>query len=143
MQLPYTIKQTFFKVMSGQIPLIEFEQWVYSTEGLENTLSEEAYFNLISFDYKKNGAKYELFESLKQTIDLREYETFKLKQLLGEARLRDLKLPGILEEFYDLYCCGYQFLSNLGIGFGLEMNCLPSSYMVDHWSALNQVDLKY
>ncbi|MBO9567062.1 MAG: hypothetical protein J7621_30090, partial [Niastella sp.] len=36
------------------------------------------------------------------------------------------QLPDILITFYDLYCKGYSFLDNIGIGYGLEMELTSS-----------------
>ena len=140
--LPASIKQTFFGMMSGLIPIEDFEQWVYTNEELEIALSDDAYLALVSLNYKKSGAKYELFKLLQSITSVSEYETLKLTRLLNAAKIRDIKLPGTLAQFYDLYCDGYYFLRKLGLGLGLSMYVLPAPYKVEHRSELKESELK-
>jgi hypothetical protein len=141
-ELPTSVKQTFFDMMSGCIPIEDFEQWVYSNEELEAALSDDDYLALLSLNYKRSGAKYELFNLLQSFTSVSEYETLKLTRLLNEAKIRDIKLPGTLAQFYDLYCDGYYFLQKLGLGLGLSMYVLPAPYKVEHWSELKESELK-
>jgi len=141
-ELPDSIKKTFFDMMSGLITIEDFEQWVYGSEELENSLSDDEYLALMSLNYKKSGAKYELFNLLQTFTSISEYETLKLARLLNQAKIRDIKLPGTLEQFYDLYCDGYDFLRKLGLGLGLSMYVLPAPYKAEHWSELSESELK-
>jgi hypothetical protein len=141
-ELPTAIKQTFFDMMSGLIPIEDFEQWVYSSQELEASLAADDYLALISLNYKKSGAKYELFKLLQSFTNAGEYETLKLTRILYKAKIRDVNLPGTLEQFYDLYCHGYDFLRKLGLGLGLSMCVLPGPYKVEHWTELNELELE-
>jgi hypothetical protein len=38
--------------------------------------------------------------------------------------------------FYDLYCDGYYFLDDLGLGYGLMFTVPPSKFQVDTWDKL-------
>ncbi|MDR2084185.1 MAG: hypothetical protein LBP67_04245 [Bacteroidales bacterium] len=125
MALPQDIKEKFYKTIKGDISTDNFEQWLYSNKELERYLDSDDYLDLISLDFKKNGAKYELCELLKKHIDLGEFETYKMLELLNEAKKKNERLPYILMEFYDLYCKGYAFLQDLGIGIGLAVQ-VPS-----------------
>jgi hypothetical protein len=118
-----------------------FEHWVYTNKVLEIALSDDDYLELLSFNYKKGAAKHELFNLLARLIDLGEYEKWKLIGLLHKAKVCDINLPGILEQFYDLYCHGYGFLNTLGLGFGLSMCVLPAPYKVEHWGELQAAEL--
>ena len=42
-------------------------------------------------------------------------------ELLNEAKKKTERLPYILMEFYNLYCYGYNFLQDLGLGIGLAV----------------------
>lgn len=127
--------------MQGIIDLPAFEQWVYTNKGLERELSDDLYLELIGLNYKKGGAKYELFHLLEQHVDMGEYETYKLKLLITQARKRTLELPDVLEHFYNLYCNGYGFLQVLGLRYGLAMTYLPAPYKVERWDELTQPEL--
>lgn len=119
--LPQNIKEQFYKTIKGDISLDDFEQWLYADEELEKYLKSDDYLDLISLSFKKSGAKYELWKLLKKHIDLGEFETYKMLGLLYEAKQKTERLPYILMEFYDLYCRGYDFFQDLGLGIGLTV----------------------
>lgn len=120
--LPPPVKERFYRTIAGEVPLAEFEQWLYTNEEIERLLPADDYLNLLTLNYHKNGAKYELNKLLRQHIDLGNFETYKLLQLLEEASLKTPRLPFILMEFYRLYCRGYAFLQDLGLGYGLAVD---------------------
>jgi hypothetical protein len=121
MTLPPDIQQLFFETINGDKSPLEFEAWLYADIRLEKLLPPEDYLEVISFGYKNPTAKYELPSLLEHFIDKGECETWRVRSLLTRALQRDEQLPDILITFYDLYCKGYSFLDNLGIGYGLEM----------------------
>ena len=141
LQLPDHIRQTFFQIMAADIAVEAFEQWVYADCELEQLLPADDYLELISLNFKKSGARYELFDLLEQFVGAGEYEKWKLTNLLLRAKVRDSNLPGVLEEMYYLYCDGYDFLNTLGMGFGLSMCVLPKPNSVEHWSQLQPAEL--
>lgn len=117
--LPPDIKDVFFKTLQGDIPVDEFEQWLYGNKEIEHVLNPDDYLELISLNYKKSGARYELKNLLFKQIDLGEFETYKMLKLLNEVALKDSQLPYVLRKFYELYCQGYNFLLDLGVRYGL------------------------
>jgi hypothetical protein len=137
-KLPQDITEIFFKTIKGDFPIDQFEQWLYANKDLEILLNSDDYIELISLSFKKSGAKYELSNLLKKHIDLREFETYKMLGLLKEAQQKTDRLPYILMEFYDLYCKGYNFLEDLGIGFGLAVE-VPSvnNTTAESWNELS------
>ncbi|HEY8969195.1 MAG TPA: hypothetical protein VIM64_08875 [Puia sp.] len=135
MTLPENIKEIFFQTLYGSKNILEFETWLYRDEQLEGILSPESYLDLISYGYKGEAAKYGLYKLLENLIDKGEYETWKLLGLLRKALKRDDELPEILMTFYDLYCKGYTFLDNLGLGYGLAVE-VPYRLDKDSWDEL-------
>lgn len=119
--LPLSIKELFYRTIAGEVSLPDFEQWLYTHEEVESLLPADDYLNLLTLNYHKSGAKYELSNLLSKLIDLCEYETYKLRGLLQEAQRKTTRLPFILMEFYDFYCRGYRFLQKLGLGYGLAV----------------------
>lgn len=119
--LPPHLEMRFFRVMKGDINVLDFEQWLYSDKELESLLSPDDYLNLISLNYKAAGAKNALWKVLAKHVDLGKFETFKLLEQLEEAKKRTERLPYLLMAFYDLYCGGYDFLEDLGLGYGLAV----------------------
>jgi hypothetical protein len=119
--LPREIKERFYKTIKGDILLDDFEQWLYADKEFEKYLKSNDYLDLISLSFNKSGAKYELCSLLKKHIDLGEFETYKILGLLNEAKQKTKRLPYILMEFYDLYCKGYNFFQDLGLGIGFAV----------------------
>ena len=119
--LPLPIKELFYRTIAGDVPLADFEQWLYTHEEVESLLPADDYLDLLTLNYHKSGAKYELSNLLSKLIDLGEYETYNLRGLLQEAQQKTVRLPYILMEFYDLYCRGYRFLQELGLGYGIAV----------------------
>jgi len=143
-EIPKHIEQKFLDTIIGKIPIEEFESWIYNDKEIKSAICEDDYFELISFNYKKNGAKYELVNLLSQKfVELGEYEKWKMLDKLKTALRRDEKLPEILRELYDLYCRGYVFLNDLGLGYGLAVEVPPSSnYKADTWEEMSEIEKK-
>jgi hypothetical protein len=136
--LPPHIKEWFYHTLTGDISLSGFEQWLYSEEELENILTPDDYLALISLNFKKSGAKYNLWNLLKKQIDLGDFETDKLLKLLKDAQHKTERRPFILIAFYNLYCKGYYFLDNLGLGYGLAVEAaLMHNVAAESWDELN------
>lgn len=135
MKLPAHIKQVFFETLYGDKAVLEFESWLYADKRLESILSAEDYLELLSLGYKSSTAKYELSKLLERLVDKGEYEKWRLTKMLTKALQRDKDLPHLLMSFYDLYCKGYSFLDNLGLGYGLAVE-VPYS-QADYWDELS------
>lgn len=135
MTFPADIRQVFFETLFGDKTVLEFENWLYADKNLENILRPEDYLELISLGYKSSTAKYDLAELLERLIDKGEYETWRLLNMLTKALQRSRELPHLLMSFYDLYCKGYSFLDNLGLGYGLAVE-VPYS-QADYWDELS------
>lgn len=119
--LPQNIKEVFYKALTGEISIADFEQWVYDKRELEKVLNLNDYLDLISLDYRHQHAQYKLNTLLERIIDISEFETYRILELLKEAQRKTEKLPFILMDFYDLYCHGYFFMDKLGFGYGLDV----------------------
>ena len=132
------LKERFYKTIIGDISLDDFEHWLYADKELKEQLKSDDYLNLISFSFKKRGAVHELGNLLKKLIDPGEFETYKMLELLNEAKQKTERLPFILMEFYDLYCKGYSFLQDLGLGIGLDIE-VPrvNNTTADTWDELS------
>ena len=135
-ETPQNIKDKFFKTLQGEIPIEDFENWVYNSTELEKFLGSVDYTDFISLDYKKQGAKYEIQNLIRKFIDKSEFETWKIKILLLNALNRTGDFSLAIRLFYDLYFHGYGFMDNLGLGYGLTLDCPYSSYGVDSFEEL-------
>lgn len=133
-RLPDDIKLKFFRFLNGEESVREFEQWVYVTNALEDSLGD-AYFDLISLDFAKQDSQYELAKLLERHIDRGECATWKLRKLLNLFLSQEGDLPLLLSEFYELYCDGFYFLDALGLGYGLAIKS-PQEYRSGVWQKL-------
>ena len=140
--LPVDIKTEVFKFIHHEIPLEEFEQWVYATNEIQELFSREDYVELLSVDYSKPSNRYDVAKLVTRYIDEGEYETWKLKKLLYAVIKNDGDLHQVFIGFYDLYCDGYRFLDNLGLGYGLSVVVPPSEYSSDSWEKLSEHEQK-
>jgi hypothetical protein len=50
----------FFRYLTGELPIKDFEQWLYSTPQLEGYLGEPVYFEFISLNFQQPSASDEL-----------------------------------------------------------------------------------
>ena len=61
--------------------------------------------------------------------------------LLEKALQRTEELPEVLIRFYDLYCDGYGFLQDLGLGYGLACQCPQAmNYEAETWEDLQDFE---
>lgn len=140
MTLPSDIKQTFFDTLNGNKTVLEFEKWLYADKRLELILNSDDYLDLISYGYKADNAKYGLFRLLEKHIDKGELETKRIYTLLTQALNKDKELPQILMTFYDLYCKGYNFFDNLGLGYGLRVEVPGINNYQETWDDLTETE---
>jgi hypothetical protein len=141
--LSKNIIDTFYGFLIGKIPIHDFEKWVYDSSDLENELDEISYYDFISFGFKKSGAKYELEQLIKKHINISEYETWKLKGLLFNALERKNNYYDSIQQIYELYFNGYDFLDNLGLGYGITLDCLYFDYGVETFEDLPKKQKDY
>lgn len=137
-EIPQNLKDRFFKTLNGEIPIEDFENWVYNSTELEKFLGPVDYTDFISLDYKTQGAKYEIKNLIRKYIDKSEFETWKIKILLLNALNRTDDYYLAIRLFYDLYFHGYGFMDNLGLGYGLALEYPLSSYGVDSFEELTK-----
>jgi hypothetical protein len=136
--LPTYIQDKFYSVLTADMSLREFEQWLYADKKLEQYLPADDYLEIISLDYRDKSTRYTLWKLLKTQIDLGDFETYKLLRLLQEAQQKNERLPAVLIECYDLYCRGYEFLQDLGLGMGLSIEVpMINGSAVSSWQALS------
>ena len=140
MTLPTDIQEIFFDTLSGDKTVLEFEEWLYTDRRLENILHPEEYLELISFRYKSDVAKKWLPRILEKHIDIGELEKRRIHKLLTKALNGDKELPEILMTFYELYCNGYNFFDNIGLGYGLRIQVPGINNYEETWDDLNEAE---
>ena len=131
-----------YKLIAREIELNEFEQWVYSEKELESLLSSDEYLDLISLTYKQPSSLYEAKKILSPHIDIGKYYEWYLRRILQKVIDHPTDVHKYIEQCYDLYCDGYGFLDNLGLGYGLAVTVPPSEYSADSWNELKSPEQK-
>jgi len=122
-----SLKFEFFKFISGEQLLSEFEEFVYSFEDLETQIGTENYLKLVSYDFDEQNLD-ELMEFLLDSIvTIPEYLTWKIRQKLIDFINNPKKIKQLLDEFYYLASGAYnsqgeavkglRFLQNLGMNY--------------------------
>ncbi len=106
-----TILETeYFKLLEDEILIKDFENWVYSSDILENELGNYLYVSLLSFKYNKRDSKYELKKLLKNVVDFGKYERLHLSNILTSIINGEKNAANLLIKCYDLLGEGYHFL---------------------------------
>lgn len=116
--LPQHVKEVFFQSKMGYTSKDDFEDWLYQHLELENYLSSDEYFELISFSYK-SAHEVDFVKLIDKFVEPAEFEYYVLMLKLVEALDRG-KHPNILDDFYSLYVNGYSFMNTLGLVYGLS-----------------------
>ena len=140
MTLPTDIQEIFFDTLSGDKTILEFEEWLYTDKRLETILHPDDYLELISYGYKSDTAKKWLHPLLSKYIDKGAFESRRVRKLLTKALNRDEDLPQILMTFYDMYCKGYNFFDNLGLGYGLRVEVPGINNYQETWNDLTETE---
>lgn len=118
------------------LSMSDFEQWVYDSSELQALFTPEDYLFLISINYKSKHARVELEKIVDKYINYGKFETLKVINLLNKALNKDEDIGNILRQFYDMYCNGYYFFEDLGLGYGLSCE-VPLKY-ANSWEELSQ-----
>ncbi|WP_162051337.1 hypothetical protein [Pontibacter pamirensis] len=121
-KLPLNIQIQFFKVYNNEISIADFEKWLYSTKELEQLLGYDIYIDLISLNFKDRHVKPEVGKIVDPFLDFRKNEERKLRKILTDLNERTDDFAKSLIETYKLYCSGYNFFNNLGLGYGLTFS---------------------
>ncbi len=121
------VELVFYKLVSREIELSEFEKWVYSESDLEKKLSSDDYLRIISINYKTSSGLYDAEKVLSNYFSMGKYYEWLVRNVLQKITERPSDTHKYIEQCYDLYCDGFNFMHNLGLGYGLGLTC-PDLY---------------
>ncbi len=121
-KLPLDIQIQFFKVYNNEISIIDFETWLYSKKELEQLLDNDTYIDLITLNFRNKYIKHEIGKIIDSFLDFGKFEERKLRKVLIDLIERTDDFAKSLIDTYDLYCSGYTFFENLGLGYGLTFS---------------------
>ena len=135
MDIPFSIQQKFMDFIKGDIRAADFEKWIYKQPELESLMGEEKYVELLSLNFQQKRESESAKRMLRQCIDFGAFETHRILNLVQEIRENSKSCQPNLKDTYHLYGSGYNFLDNLGIGYGLKL-VVPYEFGVDEWEEL-------
>jgi hypothetical protein len=137
------LKETYYSYLENNLSLKDFETFIYEHAWIAEIIGENKYLDLICLDFKNSAIKYQLGDIFIPVFGLGEYYKRTLLKDFHEALLQNENLPSILAHLYDLYCDGYDFLQDLGLGYGLSCVC-PSigKKVYNSWEELNDEQKK-
>jgi hypothetical protein len=131
------IEDNVFRLFYGGLNISDFENWVYESLELEALLSPDDYLELISLNYQSKFVLNQIEEIISKYIDYGKFETAKLIDQLSRAREKDEDTGEILRSFYNMYCNGYYFLQDIGLGYGLACE-VPLNSGANSWEELDE-----
>lgn len=118
-KLPFELQRSFFTLIVEQGDLKTFECWLYQEPSLENYLSDNDYFELISLDFGHKFCVMEIEKIITPYLDYVQYYRQVLLDLLLSLTQNSNDMDK-LRKIYDFYCQGYTLLNELALGYGLD-----------------------
>ncbi len=137
-----TFEEKTYKLISREVEISDFEKWIYSEKKLEKLLTYDDYLELISLTYTTPSTLYEAEKILKKYIKIEKYHEWYLRKILQKIIEHPSNVYKYISQTYDMYCDGYYFLENIGIGYGLSIEVPPSSYSAQTWEELEPIEQK-
>lgn len=119
--LPEKEQKYIYKYLIEELNINAIEKWVYDNSIIEHYLTSDDYLELISLNFKACGSSQTVTKIFERYIDFGKFETWKMYRLLNQVVHKKNNYPFAIAEFYDLYCHGYYFLQNLGLGYSLSI----------------------
>jgi hypothetical protein len=135
-KLPTDIQTEFFKVLNNETSIDDFEQWVYKTKDIEDHFDQTDYIEFISLNFKNRYIIHEMKRVVDKYLDYGEFEKRKINKILNDLINKTDDFSKSLIATYDLYCDGYNFLDNIGLGYGLTF--ANDFYEFTDWMKLSQ-----
>lgn len=74
----------FIKNKQGELSIINFEQWVYEQDELEDIFGEKEYLELISRDYKDKFAYHETEKQIRRLVYFGLFEQQRITSMLND-----------------------------------------------------------
>lgn len=138
----YDVEQIFYNLLKGSLNIQQFEKWVYETDEvmIDEYFGRGFYFELASLNYKNKYAINDLEKLLFSKVTFGRFEEIKIRDILTSIIEDKGDLVDLIEEVYDLYCDGYNFLRYLGLAYGL--NGMPRENDTYNFTEQSRINLK-
>lgn len=138
----HDIELKFYDLLRGNLNVQEFEKWVYETdeELLDEHFGSGFYFELASLNYRNKYVINELEKLLFNKVPFERFEEMKIREILTYVIEDKGELAELLEELYDLYCDGYNFLRYIGLAYAFHG--MPRENEIYNFTEQTRINLK-
>ena len=115
-----SISTQLIAFLVGNLPLSDFEQWIYQTPELRHVMAATDYEVMMSINFQQTEAPSLLNRLLRGYIDWAQYEKEQLSELLMAIIWKDDVVSALIRA-YEQHANGLIFLHVLGVDYGLMM----------------------
>jgi len=135
--LEHDVWNIFQQFFYDELTLVEFEQWIYSTEDIGEIIGEDRYLDFISFSYQKPSALAELKKLVSDT-----YEQACPSGLVRKRVQRILcgfidgtfNVVAGCRELTQLYHHGHTWIPIIFVGLDSELDIVPPAETHHLWN---------
>ncbi len=132
------VYQVLDRLLSLEIPVREFEQWIYDSPELEQILGAEEYLELLAFNYGQPDAAYELRKKVASI-----YESHRPGRLILDRVWRlscgliigVVPLPRAVHQLAGLWYDGHEWIPNEFVGISSELDDIPPPEQYPLWNS--------
>lgn len=138
----HDVELKFYNLLRGNLNIQEFEDWVYETDEimLDEYFGRGFYFELASLNYKNKYDIIDLEKLLFSKVAFGRFEEMKIRDILTSIIEDKGDLVDLIEEVYDLYCDGYNFLRYIGLAY--VFNGMPRENDTYNFTEQCRINLK-
>lgn len=138
----HDVELKFYNLLRGNLNIQEFEDWVYETDEimLDEYFGRGFYFELASLNYKNKYDIIDLEKLLFSKVAFGRFEEMKIRDILTSIIEDKGDLVDLIEEVYDLYCDGYNFLRYIGLAY--VFNGMPRENDTYNFTQQCRINLK-
>ncbi len=122
-----------FRFLAGELSIQDFEQWIYATSELEEFLDKDAYYSLLSFDFRLPRISHEVSKFIYENIDTGRFHTWNIKRLLNILLNDSQDAVEVFEKLYSMYWNRYDFLHEITIQYAAGIDDIPKLKEKDFW----------
>lgn len=139
------IRINFYKFLNGDIPLLEFEKWIYDNQEIELEIGTDYYSDLISFNIKSHDLIPFIKKLVLKCFDWIEFERWRTINLLTDISNNKIELVLATRKMRQLYLEQEDTIKKplisigLAIGYESELDRCPIESEYHLW---NNLDLK-
>ncbi len=133
------IEIAFYKFLSHDTSIEDFEQWVYATPEIEKMFGTNLYEELIEMKYQKSGVKNDLWKLVEKEIDPIKFDTWVIMQQLKMLADQPTSLQ-LVSKNLDQYSYRYTFIFGICDAWNI-IKQIQTNIFYDKYSKQEKEDL--